>query len=79
MVSIGIYCIRTLEILFFVGLAGCSFVVLCSWISIFKSGFSDKDDVKMTDEIAPSSAPSYRFVQTDLSEPNALNRSVPSR
>ena len=28
------------EILFFVGLAGCVLVVVISWISIFKTGFS---------------------------------------
>ena len=34
---------RSLEVMFFMGLTGCSLVVVISWISIFKSGFSDKD------------------------------------
>ncbi len=34
---------RALEVMFFVGLVGCSFVVVTSWITIFKEGFSDKD------------------------------------
>jgi len=35
--------IELLEVLFFTGLIGCAVVVVISWISIFKSGFSDKD------------------------------------
>ena len=33
-----------LETMFFIGLAGCATVVILSWISIFKSGFSDEGD-----------------------------------
>jgi hypothetical protein len=33
-----------LEVMFFTGLVGCSLVVVISWVSIFKEGFSDKDD-----------------------------------
>ena len=34
---------RVLETMFFAGLLGCCGVVVVSWISIFKSGFSDRD------------------------------------
>jgi hypothetical protein len=33
-----------LEVMFFTGLVGCALVVVVSWISIFKSGFSDADE-----------------------------------
>ncbi len=33
-----------IQILFFCGLTGCAVVVLLSWISILKSGFSDRDE-----------------------------------
>lgn len=33
---------RTLEVMFFVGLIGCLFTVIISWVSIFKEGFTDK-------------------------------------
>jgi hypothetical protein len=32
-----------LEVLFFTGLCGCVLVIVISWISIFKSGFTDRD------------------------------------
>ena len=32
-----------LEFMFFTGLIGCASVVIISWISIFKSGFSRED------------------------------------
>jgi hypothetical protein len=35
---------RAVEVMFFAGLIGCSLVVVFSWISIFKDGFSDKDE-----------------------------------
>ena len=35
---------RLLEIMFFTGIIGCAGVVVISWISIFKEGFSDKTD-----------------------------------
>jgi hypothetical protein len=38
-----LWCMRVVEVLFFIGLAGCAIVVVISWISIFSSGFS-KDD-----------------------------------
>lgn len=34
---------------FFVGLVGCAITVAISWVSIFKSGFSDRDDAERTD------------------------------
>jgi hypothetical protein len=33
---------RIVEILFFTGLIGCAVVVVVSWVSIFKEGFSDR-------------------------------------
>ncbi|HLY43081.1 MAG TPA: hypothetical protein VKR52_17845 [Terracidiphilus sp.] len=35
------FAMRTVEIMFFTGLVGCAGVVVISWISIFKDGFSD--------------------------------------
>ena len=32
---------HVLEVMFFTGLFGCVLVVVISWISIFKSGFTD--------------------------------------
>lgn len=32
---------RVVTVMFFTGLAGCASVVIISWISIFKDGFSD--------------------------------------
>ena len=43
MLTLAIFCIRLLTVLFFVGLVGCSAVVVFSWISIFTSGFSNDD------------------------------------
>lgn len=34
---------KILEVMFFAGLIGCTGVVIVSWVSIFKSGFSDRD------------------------------------
>jgi hypothetical protein len=36
-----IFATRVVEILFFTGIVGCTLVVVISWISIFKDGFSD--------------------------------------
>ena len=41
-VRIGIWLIRILEITFFTGLIGCAFVVILSWISIFRDGFTKR-------------------------------------
>ncbi len=35
---------RILEGMFFTGLAGCAIVVVLSWISVSRSGFSSNDD-----------------------------------
>ena len=40
---ICIWLMRALEIAFFTGLIGCAFVVIFSWISIFRDGFTKKD------------------------------------
>jgi hypothetical protein len=37
---------RLVEILFFTGIIGCAIVVVVSWISIFKEGFSDSGSPK---------------------------------
>ena len=37
------WAVYTAEVLFFTGLAGCVLVVVISWISIFKTGFSKSD------------------------------------
>jgi hypothetical protein len=37
---------RLVEMLFFTGLIGCALVVVVSWISIFKEGFSDAGNSK---------------------------------
>jgi hypothetical protein len=34
---------RILEVMFFAGLVGCAAVVVISWVSIFKEGFSNED------------------------------------
>jgi len=52
MTGLGIVCMHLLEVLFFIGLAGCSATVVFSWISIFTSGFSDKDDYELAEEHA---------------------------
>jgi hypothetical protein len=39
--SLMVLAVRLVEILFFTGLAGCILVVIISWISIFREGFSD--------------------------------------
>jgi hypothetical protein len=33
-----------LDTMFFIGLTGCASVVVISWVSIFKSGFSSSSD-----------------------------------
>ena len=38
-----LWCMRAVEIIFFTGVIGCAIVVMISWVSIFKAGFS-KDD-----------------------------------
>lgn len=39
--SLMLFAIRVVEVMFFSGLVGCASVVVVSWISIFKDGFSD--------------------------------------
>jgi hypothetical protein len=39
--SLFLFAERVVTIMLFTGLAGCSSVVVVSWISIFKDGFSD--------------------------------------
>lgn len=68
MLSVELFFVHLVEVLFFTGLVGCSAVVVLSWISILKSGFSDKDDVKTEDDIIPHQPTAYRFMQPDLAE-----------
>jgi hypothetical protein len=39
--KIGVVAIRILEIMFFIGLAGCAVVVILSWISVGKDSLTD--------------------------------------
>jgi hypothetical protein len=39
MLTISIWMMRALEVMFFVGLTGCALVVVISWVSIFGEGF----------------------------------------
>ena len=38
-----VWSLYLIEIMFFTGLIGCAVAVGFSWVSIFKSGFTDKD------------------------------------
>jgi hypothetical protein len=38
----GIWAIRAVETLFFVGLAGCAVVVMFSWVSVVKGCITDE-------------------------------------
>jgi hypothetical protein len=38
-----VWLMGAVEVMFFTGLIGCSLVVIISWVSIFKDGFSNKD------------------------------------
>jgi hypothetical protein len=38
--------VHVVEVMFFTGLIGCTLVVCISWISIFRDGFSHRDDQK---------------------------------
>ena len=38
--------VKIVEVLFFTGLVGCACVVIISWISIFKEGFSGGKDAR---------------------------------
>ena len=35
------FAVRLVEVMFFTGLIGCASVVVISWVSIFKEGFSN--------------------------------------
>ena len=38
--KLAVWAIRLVEVMFFLGITGCASVVVISWISIFKDGFS---------------------------------------
>jgi len=38
--NFAVWAMRVLEVSFFVGLAGCVLVVIVSWVSIVRSGFT---------------------------------------
>lgn len=42
--SLMLLATKIVEVLFFVGLVGCVLVVTISWVSIFKEGFSNRDE-----------------------------------
>jgi len=70
--TLAIFLIRVIELLFFVGLAGCAVVVVVSWFSIFKAEFFDKEDVKIEHEIITKQPTSYRFARADVLESRGL-------
>ena len=45
--SILLLATRVIVVMFFTGLVGCGTVVLISWVSIFKDGFSDPANRKL--------------------------------
>jgi hypothetical protein len=53
-----ILAMRVLELMFFTGLLGCSLVVVISWVSILKDGFSDKDEPSL--ELHENNAPKQK-------------------
>ena len=44
--SLAVFATRLISIMFFSGLVGCCLVVVISWVSIFKEGFSDPKNAK---------------------------------
>lgn len=79
--TIAIFLIRLLEVMFFTGLAGCAVVVLVSWISIFKSGFSNEDKTKNGmppggGGWAPPPERSYLFINPEFREQPVPGRTV---
>lgn len=44
--SLAVLATKIITILFFSGLIGCCLVVVISWVSIFKEGFSDPKNAK---------------------------------
>jgi hypothetical protein len=40
--KLAVFAMRLLEVMFFVGLAGCAVVVILSWISVGRDSFSRK-------------------------------------
>jgi hypothetical protein len=40
--DLAVYAMRAVETLFFIGLAGCTTVVLISWVSVVKGCFDDE-------------------------------------
>jgi len=44
-VRFAAWIMQIIELIFFIGLMGCAFVVILSWISIVKEGFSRKDQI----------------------------------
>ena len=41
--KIEVLAMRTLEVMFFIGMVGCAAAVILSWISVGKGSFIDKD------------------------------------
>lgn len=65
MLRFEIFCMRLVEVMFFTGLIGCSIVVVASWISIFKSGFAEADDIPRPESRSTPPA-AYRFARHDF-------------
>jgi hypothetical protein len=56
-----VFAMRVIEVLFFTGLVGCATVIVISWISIFRDGFSaprnkGRDSLWMPQHDIPRSA-----------------------
>lgn len=41
--NFGVVAMRVLEVVFFVGLAGCVLTVILSWISVLRGSLNDKE------------------------------------
>lgn len=70
---------RVLELLFFSGLTGCAVVVVFSWISIFKSGFSSKDEIKIRDKSAVRQPGPYDYTHPELGGASVFSTSSENR
>lgn len=44
--SLAVLATRVVEVMFFTGLIGCVSVVIISWVSIFREGFSNPRNAK---------------------------------
>lgn len=69
---------RVLQVAFFMGLVGCASVVVVSWISIFKDGFSDRDGadhslLPPSTPVAVKPEPQVRVPMADMRRSTSVN------